>query len=265
LHYLSDRSYLATLNFMLIDTHAHLDGEQYDNDRDEVIKRALENGVDKIINVSFDLKSAKRAVELAQKYEHIFAAVGCHPKSREESGYVFNKSDFLEIAKRPKVVAIGECGLELKNSDDLISQQEIFQAQIDLAKQLGLPLIVHCRDGHQEVIEILAKAGNVKGAIHCFSGSWQTAQRYLSMNFYLSFNGIITYANDYDKVVKNMPLERLLLETDCPYLSPAPFRGQRNEPVHVKYVAQRVAEIRGESIEKIAQVTTQNARDLFVL
>jgi len=259
---------------MLIDTHAHLDDEQYDKDREEVIWRAWQNGVDKIINVSFDLVSAKRAVELAQKYEHIFAAVGCHPKSQEESGYVFNKNDFLAIAQQPKVVAIGECGLELKNSSDLASQQEIFSAQIDLAKQLGLPLIVHCRDAHQEVIEILAKAGQVKGVIHCFSGSWPSAQRYLSMNFYLSFNGIITYANDYDKVVKNMPLDRLLLETDCPYLSPLARRSpkgeggrqpDRNEPANVKYVAQRVAEIRGEPIEKIAEITTQNAQDLFVL
>ncbi|MDP2946220.1 MAG: TatD family hydrolase [bacterium] len=248
---------------MLIDTHAHLDDEKYDNDRDEVIKRALENGVDKIINVSFDLASAQKAVELAQKYENIFAAVGCHPKSQEESGYVFNKNDFLAMAQQLKVVAIGECGLELKNPEDLINQQEIFSTQIDLAKELNLPLIVHCRDGHQEVIEILAKAGNVKGVIHCFSGSWPTAQRYLAMNFYLSFNGIITYAGDYDKVVKNMPLERLLLETDCPYLSPSLFRGQRNEPAHVKYVAQRVAEIRGEPIEKIAEITTQNAKKLF--
>jgi len=250
---------------MLIDTHAHLDDEQYDNDREEVIKRALENGVDKIINVSFDLQSAKRAIDLAGQYENIFAAVGCHPKSKEESGYVFNKNDFLEIARQPKVVAIGECGLELKNPDDLISQREIFEAQIDLAKQLNLPLIVHCRDGHQEVIEILSKASKIRGVIHCFSGSWQSAQRYLEMGFYLSFNGIITYANDYDKVVKNMPPERLLLETDCPYLSPAPLRGQRNEPANVKYVAQRVAEIRSEPIEKIADITTQNARDLFVL
>jgi len=250
---------------MLVDTHAHLDDEQYDNDREEVIERAKESGVDKIINVSFDLVSAQRAVELAQKYENIFAAVGCHPKSRDESGYVFNKSDFLRIAQQPKVVAIGEVGLELKNSGDLISQQEIFEAQIDLAKELNLPLIVHCRDAHKEVIETLSKAGDAKAVIHCFSGSWQSAQRYLEMGFYLSFNGIITYANDYDKVVKNMPLDRLLLETDCPYLSPVPFRGQRNEPANVKYVAQRVAEIRGEAVGKIAEITTKNAKDFFVL
>jgi len=250
---------------MFIDTHAHLDDGQYDNDREEVIERAKENGVDKIINVSFDLVSAQRAVELARKYENIFAAVGCHPKSREESGYVFNKNDFLEIAQQPKVVAIGECGLELKNSGDLISQQKIFEAQINLAKELNLPLIVHCRDAHKEVIGILSKAGNAKAVIHCFSGSWQSAQRYLEMGFYLSFNGIITYAGDYDKVVKNMPLERLLLETDCPFLSPAPFRRRRNEPANVRYVAQRVAEIRGEPIEKVAEITTQNVKKLFNL
>lgn len=276
---------------MFVDTHAHLDDAKYDNDRGEVIKRALENGVEKIINVSFDLLSAKRAVELAQKYENIFAAVGCHPKSKEESGYVFNKNDFLKIAKQPKVIAVGECGLELKNSGDLISQQEIFEAQIDLAKELNLPLIVHCRNAHKEVIEILSKAGKIKAVIHCFSGSWQNAQRYLEMGFYVSFNGIITYAGDYDKVVKNMPLERLLLETDCPYLSPLARRspkgegggnaeggmkeaasakatasqGQRNEPANIKYIAGRSAEIKGESLERIVEVTTQNAKNLFNL
>jgi len=260
---------------MLIDTHAHLDDEQYDNDREEVIKRAIDNGVDKIINVSFDLASAQKAVELARKYENIFATVGCHPKSQEETGYVFNKNDFLEIARKNKVVAIGECGLELKNPGDLAIQQETFSTQIDLAKQLNLPLIIHCRNAHQEVIDIFTKAGDVRGVIHCFSGSWPTAQRYLAMGFYLSFNGIITYACDYNKVVKNIPLERLLLETDCPYLSPLARRSpkgegggrqkDRNEPANIKYVAQRVAEIRGESIGKIAEVTAQNAHDLFVL
>jgi len=248
---------------MFIDTHAHLDVEQYNLDREQVIENAKKNGVGFIINPSFDLQSAKRAGELARKYENIFAAAGCHPKSQEESGYIFNKNDFLEVARQPKVVAIGECGLELKNSGDLVNQREIFEQQIDLAKELNLPLIIHCRDAHQEVSKILAEAGDVRGVIHCFSGSWQSAQRYLEMGFYLSFNGIITYANDYDKVIKNMPLERLLLETDCPYLSPVPFRGQRNEPANVKYVAQRVAEIRTEPLENIAQITTENAKKLF--
>jgi len=258
---------------MYIDTHAHLDVEQYDNDREQVIKNATENGVGFIINPSFDLQSAKRAVDLANQYENIFAGVGCHPKTKEESGYVFNKKDYSEIIKSKKVVAVGECGLELASSkidetekQELLKyQKEIFVEQINLAKELNLPLIVHCRNTHKEVIEILSKENNLKGVIHCFSGSWIDAQKYLEMGFYVSFTGIITYANDYDKVVKNMPLDKILIETDCPYLSPAPLKGQRNEPANVKYIAQRIAEIKGEGLEKIAEITTQNAKNLFGL
>jgi len=250
---------------MLVDTHAHLDVEIYDKDRDEVIKRALKNDVGLIINVSFDLKSAKRTVDLAKHYESIYAAVGVHPTAKQESNAVFDKHALREIAGQSRVVAIGECGLELGTSgfEDLSEQQEIFEVQIELAKELNLPLIIHCRNAHQEVIEILSKSGNIKAVIHCFSSSWQNAQRYLEMGFYLSFNGIITYASDYNKVIRNMLLERLLLETDCPYLSPTPFRGQRNEPFYIKYVAERIAQVRGQSVEEIAEITTQNAKNFF--
>jgi len=251
---------------MYIDTHAHLDVEQYDKDREQVIENAIKNGVGFIVNPSFDLQSAKKAIELANKYENIFAGVGCHPKTKEESGYIFNKSDYLEIIKQSKVVAIGECGLE--GEDDSEYQQKIFKEQINLAKEFNLPIIIHCRNAHKQVIELLkfqASSFKLQGVIHCFSGSWTDAQRYLEMGFFISFTGIITYANDYDKVVKNTPLDRILLETDCPYLSPIPLKGQRNEPVNVKYVAQRIAEIRGEPLEKIAEITTQNAKKLFNL
>ncbi|MEK7103898.1 MAG: TatD family hydrolase [Patescibacteria group bacterium] len=248
---------------MLIDTHSHLDVEQYDNDRDQVIKNAIDNGVGFIINPSFDLSSAKKAIGLAGQYENIFAGVGCHPKTKEESGYVFNKKDYLEIIKSKKVVAVGECGLELPGL--LEYQKEIFVEQINLAKEFNLPIIVHCRNTHKEVIEILSKENNLRGVIHCFSGSWGDAQKYLEMGFYISFAGIISYANDYDKVVKNTPLDKILLETDCPYLSPVLLKGQRNEPANVKYVAQKIAEIRGESLDVIAQATTRNAKNLFAL
>jgi len=258
---------------MLIDTHVHLDVEQYDNDREQVIKNAKENGVGFIINPSFDLQSAKKAIELAGQYENIFAGIGCHPKTKEESGYVFNKKDFLEIITSKKVVAVGECGLELASpkitepeKEELLRyQKEIFSEQINLAKEFSLPIIVHCRNTHKEAIEILSKENNLQGVIHCFSGSWIDAQKYLAMGFYISFTGIITYTNDYDKVVKNMPLERILLETDCPYLSPIPLKGQRNEPANIKYIAQKIAEIREEPLERIAEVTTQNAKKLFNL
>ncbi|MDD4990232.1 MAG: TatD family hydrolase [Candidatus Pacebacteria bacterium] len=256
---------------MYIDTHAHLDVEQYDNDREQVMKNAIESGVGFIINPSFDLQSAKKAIELANQYEQIFVGVGCHPKTKEESGYVFNKKDFLEIIKSKKVVAVGECGLELVSSkipdaqkkELLEYQKKIFIGQINLAKEFNLPLIVHCRNTHKEVIEILSKENNLQGVIHCFSGSWGDAQKYLEMGFHISFTGIITYANDYDKVVKNAPLDKLLIESDCPYLSP--LKGQRNEPANVKYVAQRIAEVRDEPLERVAEITTQNAKKLFNL
>ncbi|MDD5738556.1 MAG: TatD family hydrolase [Candidatus Pacebacteria bacterium] len=258
---------------MYIDTHAHLDVEQYDSDREQVIKNAIKNGVGFIVNPSFDLQSAKKAIDLANKYENIFAGVGCHPKTREESGYVFNKKDYLKIIGNKKVVAVGECGLELASSkipegqkqELLKHQKEIFVEQINLAKEFNLPIIVHCRNTHKEVIEILSKENNLQGVIHCFSGSWGDAQKYLEMGIYISFTGIITYANDYDKVVKNTPLDRILIETDCPYLSPVPLKGQRNEPANVKYVAQRIAEIKGEPLERVADITTQNAKKLFNL
>ncbi len=250
---------------MFIDTHAHLDDGQYDADREQVIKNAKENGVDFIINPSFDLQSAKKAIELAANSESIFAAVGCHPKILEDSGYVFNKKDFLAIIGSPKVVAIGECGLEGADEKYSEYQEKIFKEQVILAKESGLPLIVHCRNAHKQVIGILSKEENLNGVIHCFSGSWADAQKYLDIGFYLSFTGIITYAIDYDKVIQNAPLDRIMIETDCPYLAPVPFRGQRNEPAYVKYVAQRIAEIRGETLEKIAEATTQNAFNLFGL
>lgn len=258
---------------MLVDTHSHLDVEQYNLDRDQVIKNAKDNGVGFIINPSFDLQSAKKAIELANQYDNIFVGVGFHPKTREESGYIFDKNDYLKIIKMPKVVAVGECGLEIfsskileKQKKELLKEQtKVFLEQINLAKEFNLPLIFHCRNAHKEVVEILLKEKNLQGVAHCFSGSWGDAQKYLAMGFYISFTGIITYANDYDKVIKNTPLDRILIETDCPYLSPVPLRGQRNEPANVRYVARRIAEIRGESLEKIAEITTQNAKKLFNL
>lgn len=248
---------------MFIDTHAHLDVEQYNKDREQVIENAAKNGVDFIINPSFDLKSAERAVALATDHSNIFAAVGCHPKTKEESGYAFDKKDYAKIISEKKVVAIGECGLEGAESDQY--QQEVFKEQISLSKEYGLPLIIHCRLAHKKVIEMLSKEKNLRGVIHCFSGSLADAQKYLEMGFFISFTGIITYANDYDKVIKNVPLEKILIETDCPYLSPSPFRGQRNEPANLKYIAQRISLIKNETIEEIGRITSQNSINLFNL
>jgi len=278
---------------MLIDTHAHVNFGAYKDDGDEIIKRAFEQNV-WLINVGSQFETSRRAVEYAQKYpEGVLAAVGLHPihlKKQEIDAPIdeyetvefksgagkFDYERYKVLAQNPKVVAIGETGLDYfhitKNikhiTEEKELQKEVFVEQLRLAQDLGKPLIFHCREAHQNLIEILkSKIKNQKskitGVIHSFSGRWSQAQEYLEMGFYLGFNGIITFARDYDRVVKEMPLGKLLLETDCPYLTPIPFRGKRNEPAYVKYVAEKVAELRGISFEEVAEVTTKNARELF--
>lgn len=270
---------------MLIDTHAHLNFNAYKDDGDEVIKRALKNNV-WMINVGSQYSTSLRAIEYAKKYpEGVFASVALHPihlksrkikeeinpqevlefKSREEK---FDYQKYKELASQPKVVAIGETGLDYyhldkgKEEEQKKLQKESFIQHLELAKELDKPVIIHCREAHQDVLEVL-KNWKLQGVVHSFSGRWSQAQQYLEMGFYLSFNGLITFARDYDKVIKNAPLEQLLLETDCPYLAPIPFRGQRNEPLYVKYVAQKIAEIKGISFDKVAEITTANTRALF--
>ncbi len=271
---------------MLIDTHAHINFVAFKDDGDEVTKRCLAENI-WMINVGSQSETSKRAVDYAQKYSSgVFAAVGLHPihlggegeekaiKEQvdefeevvifgrpEEFDYDFYKS----LAKNEKVVAIGEIGLDYyRNAAERKLQIEILEKQIKLAKEMKKSVIFHCREAHNDLLKILKKYnGEICGVIHSFSGRWSQAQEYLNMGFYLSFNGIITFARDYDRVVCQMPLERLLLETDCPYLTPVPFRGKRNEPSYVKYVAQKVAELRGITFEEVAKVTTRNARQLF--
>lgn len=270
---------------MLIDTHAHVNFNAYKDDGDLVIKRALENNV-WMINVGSQYSTSWRAVEYAKKYpEGVFASVALHPihlknrkikeevdsqeslefESREEK---FDYEKYKKLAIQPKVKAIGETGLDYyhldkrKEEEQKKLQKESFIKHLALAKELDKPLIIHCREAHQDVLEIL-KNRKLKGVVHSFSGRWSQAQQYLEMGFYLGFNGLITFARDYDKVIKNAPLERILLETDCPYLTPIPFRGQRNEPLYVKYVVQKIAELKGVSFDEVARTTTEGARKLF--
>ncbi|MBI4709207.1 MAG: TatD family hydrolase [Candidatus Portnoybacteria bacterium] len=276
---------------MLIDTHAHINFIAYKEDGGEVIKRALENNT-WIINVGSQWDTSRRAVEYAKKYEEgIFAAVGLHPihlrsiKIKEE----FDEQELLEfetqeekfdyekyktLASESGAIAIGETGLDYYriNEEDkenqIKLQKENFLAHIKLAQEISKPLIVHCREAHNEVLEILKSqvtSDKLQGVIHSFSGRLSQAEQYLEMGFYLGFNGIITFARDYDKVIKEIPLERILVETDCPYLTPIPFRGKRNEPLYVKYVAEKIAEIKGVSFDEVSEVTTDNARGLFYI
>jgi TatD DNase family protein len=281
---------------MLIDTHAHVNFVAYKDDGDEVIKRALENNV-WLINVGSQYDTSRRAVAYAQKYEQgVYAAIALHPFHLKEKKITAQpdpneqiefqtqeeKFDYEKYRKlalsggEGKVVAIGETGLDYYHLDEdeeenqKVLQKEAFLEHLRLAEELGKPVIIHCREAHNDLLGILkdytaGKGKKLQGTVHSFSGRWSQAEQYLAMGFYLSFNGIITFARDYDKVIERMPAERLLIETDCPYLAPVPFRGKRNEPSYVKYIAEKIAELRGISFEEVAKITTKNAKTLFKL
>ncbi len=256
---------------MFVDTHAHINFRDYKDDGAEVIKRALENDV-WLINVGADFATSKKAVEYSERYQiGVFAAVGLHPTSLKAEE--FNEQKYRELAHKPKVLAIGEIGLDyyrIKNCEAGIieRQKEIFKKQIDLTIELGLPIIIHCRNANNDVIDILNSIfkipnSKLRGVIHSFSGNYKQAREYRKMGFKIAFNGIITFARDYDKVILDTPLKDILLETDCPYLTPVPYRGKRNEPLYVIEVAKKVAEIKGLSLEEVAEQTTKNAKEVF--
>lgn len=246
---------------MLVDTHSHLNFNAFKDDADQVIRRSLENNV-WMINVGSQYETSKKAVEIAEKYENgVYAAVGLHPIHTQDE---LDRQKYKELAGSKKVVAIGEIGLDYK--PEYISfkerQKEIFLQQLDLAKELNLPVIFHCRMAHDELInELRIKNYELKGVVHCFTGNWAEAKKYLEMGLYLGFNGII-FKLDLDEVIKNTPIDRILLETDCPYLTPPQADG-RNEPSYVKYVAEKIAKIKNISYEEISEITTKNAKEIF--
>ncbi|OAJ72804.1 hydrolase TatD [Brevibacillus sp. SKDU10] len=252
---------------MLFDTHAHLNAEQFDEDRDEVIARAKENGVSTIVNVGFNRETIPTTMELAEKYDFIYAVVGWHP----QDAITMKEQDLEwleELSKHPKVVGLGEMGLDYYwDTSPRDVQAEVFRKQIRLARKLQMPIIIHDRDAHQDIIDILReeKAGEVGGIMHCFSGSYELAKMALDMNFYISFGGPLTFKNAKrpKEVAAKIPLERILIETDCPYLTPHPFRGKRNESAYVKFVAEEMAQIHGLPYEELAKITANNARRLF--
>ncbi|MEW9672665.1 TatD family hydrolase [Ammoniphilus sp. 3BR4] len=252
---------------MLFDTHAHLNAEQFAEDQAEVIRRAKENGVSRIVNIGFNRETIPTSMALAEQYDFIYTAVGWHPqdaKDMREEDY-----DWLrDLSRHEKVVAIGEIGLDYYwDTSPKDVQKVVFRRQIQLAKELKLPIIIHNRDAHQDVVDILReeKAAEVGGIMHCFSGSLEMAKECVEMNFYISLGGPVTFKNAKKpkEVAKEIPIERLLIETDCPYLTPEPYRGKRNESGYVRYVAEAIAELRGLSVEELAQHTTSNAKRLF--
>ncbi|MBE6183207.1 TatD family hydrolase [Heyndrickxia ginsengihumi] len=252
---------------MLFDTHVHLNDEAFKEDLEEVIKRAQSVGVKNMVVVGFDRPTIKRAMELIDQYEFLYASIGWHPVDAvdmEDEDLVWIE----QLTEHPKVVAIGEIGLDYhwdKSPKDI--QQTVFRKQIQLAKKLSLPIIIHNREATEDCIQILKEEGaeKVGGIMHCFSGSPETAKECLDMNFYISLGGPVTFKNAKKpkEVAAEVPLERLLIETDCPYLAPHPHRGKRNEPSYVKLVAEQIAEIKGISYDEVAKQTLLNAKHLF--
>lgn len=252
---------------MLFDTHVHLNAEQFSEDLLEVIQRAKDEGVERMVVVGFDRPTIIRAMELIEEYEFIYASIGWHPVDAID----MVDDDLLwieELAKHPKVVALGEMGLDYywdKSPKDI--QQEVFRKQIRLAKKINLPIVIHNRDATNDIVTILKEenAAEVGGIMHCFSGSVEIARECVEMNFYISLGGPVTFKNAKKpkEVAEFIPLEKLLIETDCPYLAPHPYRGKRNEPSYVKLVAEQIAELKGITFEEVAQTTTENAKKLF--
>lgn len=253
---------------MLIDTHAHLQMNKYDGDRDDVIARATEAGVEYIINASFDLPSSQAAVKLAEKYENLYASVGIHPHDAE---LLDDKalSVLRDLAEHPKVVAIGETGLDYyRDLSPRPLQKAAFQKHLRLAEEAGLPVIIHNRDAHQDTLEILREHANqIKGVMHCFSGDIAFADDCIQIGLYVSFAGPVTYpkSDELRGVAAHVAADRFFVETDCPYLTPQFRRGKRNEPSYVKAVAKKIAEVRGATFPEIARATTLNARAFFGL
>jgi TatD DNase family protein len=254
---------------MLIDSHAHLEMPEFKRDLEGVIQRAKESGVEYILTVGTEKKDWERALEIANSHPSIYAILGVHPHNAKEiDDQTYPR--LRELCRNGKVKAYGEIGLDFfRNLSARDIQLKRFREQIGLAKELGLPIVVHDREAHQETLEILKseKGEECGGIIHCFSGDYEMAKVCIDMGFYISIPGSITFksAESFREIVKRIPLESLLVETDAPFLTPEPFRGKRNEPGYVRYTAQKVAEIKGVSFEKVAEVTTKNAMRVYRL
>jgi len=264
------------MNVRYIDTHCHLQFEHYAEDREEIIARMRDEGVVGIV-VGVDLKSSKEAVELAEKYEHLYAAVGMHPN--DSSGELFDETTYRTLAENKKVVAIGECGLDYfqsgTNNEEKNLQKELFKKHIALAAELDKPLVIHIRprvgtrDAYEEVLAILKESKvaypKLHGDIHFFAGSLSEAEEFFALDFTISFTAVITFSHEYDEVIRAVPLANILSETDAPYVAPKERRGQRNDPLAVKEVVQQIAHIRCEDLETVRTALLANANRSFVL
>ena len=256
---------------MIFETHGHYDDEQFDEDRERLIAEFLEKDIDKVMNVGADMQSSRNSVELAGKYPHFYAAVGVHPS---EVGDL--TEDDMQALKQmtlenPKVKAIGEIGLDYHFDDDPPRdvQKKWFIRQLELAQELGMPIIIHSRDAASDTMEILKDmdGGRNGGVIHCYSYSAEMAKEYVKMGYYIGIGGVVTFKNakKLKQVVQEIPLESIVLETDCPYLAPVPYRGKRNSSLYLPYVAEEIAALKGAAAEDVVLQTEENARKLYGL
>ena len=258
---------LATMKF--VETHAHLSLDQFDDDRDRVIKRARRAGVDKIVEVGINIDSSAQALELAKKHEHIFATCGIHPnngqKDLEDNEW---EEKLAALAVQPKVVAIGECGLDYyRQGTDKKDQQVLLVKQLELANELDMPVVIHCRNAWQDLFAILTTFPETRGIFHCWSGSYREAETAVNYNFLFGFGGLLTYENTENiaEVAQALPVWRIVLETDSPFMPPEPMRGKRNEPANLVYIAKKIAQIREIKPEDLVRATFRNAKRLLAL
>ena len=254
---------------MLIDSHAHLDMPDFETDREQVLERAIKGGVSHIISIGIDLSSSLKALELANRYDFIFSSIGYHPHNSDDT-HPENLKELSRLVSEPKIVAWGEIGLDFYRRHSPPKKQiAVFEQQLEMANQFDLPVIIHSRDAHREVLEILKRKGNgkQKGVIHCFSGNYDLAMEFIAMGYYISIPGTVTYKKAFQvqEVASGIPLDRMLLETDAPFLSPVPKRGKRNEPAFVTYTAQKIAELRNLDFNEVTYQTGKNTIKLFNL
>lgn len=256
---------------MIFETHAHYEDEKFNEDRDTLLTSMRIHGIDKIVNVGSSLITVKKSIELAEKYDFIYAAAGVHPseiKCLDEDAFIWLSNQ----AKHPRVVAIGEIGLDYywdKDENIRKKQRTWFRKQLVLAKEMNLPVIIHSREAAQDTLTIMKEAHemHIPGVIHCFSYSSQIAEQYVQMGYYIGVGGVVTFKNakKLKETVEKIPLEYLLLETDCPYMAPEPYRGTRNSSLYLPYIVKKIAEIKGITEQQVIDVTEQNAYHMYQL
>lgn len=250
---------------MFFDTHTHLDDERFDDDRHELIESIYKSGVTWMVNIGADLKSSKASVALVDQYDFIYAAVGVHPHDAASLKEA-DMDTLRELAAHKKVVAIGEIGLDYHyDNAPREMQKKWFRRQIELARELNLPYIVHDRDAHRDAMEVIKSTGYYNGVFHCYSGSAEMAKELIDLGFYISFAGPLTFKNGKkpQEVAKEIPIEKIFIETDSPYLTPEPHRGKRNDSSYVRFVCEKLADIKGISLEEAARITKENGKNFF--